>query len=507
MNRLCYCWVVSNHRCHVEEVFMCFQPNTGTMGSDGEQSRVDRAFQAYEDGRGEDARREVAELLAHEDATVREAALQRLAECAVDPAAVEPVLSTVVSRATDPEPRVRDAARTVFHRLAGACVERDESLPGLDELLAADDATVRRDALHAAKMAGERGPSALTSHASTFADLLSDDDLEIRHEAALVLEIVVDDSPAAVARVTPRLVDRLDDDDALVKDAVVRTLAAVSAHRPRVVVDAIRSVESELEAGVVDRDPMIELVANVADVAPWSVQDLTSELVDVATAPPEEVRHGDGTTLQTAARQNDRRLRRESTRADALRALSSIAGHDPDVVVPWTEAVASLLDADAPEVRTRTLTLLRTLGIERPRAMDAAVPALVEHVAEAPRADERTRAGELLVEFGDVSTPVFARTLERHVDEVLDLLSHEDAAVRATATGLLSFVAERDPSIVASNEETLIALLDDDPRVRGNAALVLGLGGSEDARDALLSLDPEEEFVEEAVVRALARLE
>lgn len=470
--------------------------------------RIAETFRAFEDEQTDQRKQDILDILEDDDEQVQTAALQMLTGYAEKPGYAESLLPSIVARTTDPEPKVRNAAGEVMSRLAKVCIDEDRPIAGLEDLLTHDADDARRDALHGVKMAGERHPGVLADHLPTLTDRLSDPDAEIRCTAALVLGYVAEVRPDEVADVTPVLVDRLKTDDILVKNAVVQALANISTHRPRAVIDAIPALRSELDADVIDPGPMIETLANVAEVAPGSICDVSGALVDVATGPTDREYQNGKTTSMEMVRENDRRLSHETTRANAVRALGSIGEYDPDMITPRVEAVTPLLSSDVPSIRESAIDLFRTLGTERPRTMETIVPALLEQLEEAPTEAEWGRTQKILIEFGDASPSEFARVLERTVEQVIELLSHDDSDVRGAAAGFLSYVAERDPTAVPATNETLIELLDDsDPVVRGNAALVLGTCGSDDARDALASLDPDEEFVDDAVEQALARLE
>ena len=490
--------------------FMRIQPIWPIMADDVRQDEdpVEQTIRTFERYQSEQHTLAVIDILDDVDDQRRTRALQLLADGEVTPSSVTPILPAVVSLTTDPDPDVRNAVRELIAKLADSCAEHGRPIPDLSTLLTHDDDEIRRDALHAASVVGERRPSVLRNEIADLADLLSDRNAEIRHLAAVVLGHAAKTHPDEVSEASETLVDLLETDDALVKGGAARALASLSEDRPGDVADAVPAVCSEINADIVDTGPLVETLANVARELPSRVRKATPALVDVASMPATDILKTVDRSSAEIARENERRLEQGTTRARAIAALESVAEHDADAVARYADKVAPLVTADVPGVRERSLELLSALGTERPETIETVVPYLIDHLQEAPPDAERERTHGVLMELSDVALVRFARGTRRRFDTLVDMLSHDDAGLRGAAAGFLSYVAEHDPDAVASLDEMMIHLLNDDSSVvRGNAALVLGVCGSDDAREALAALDPDEPFVATAVERALDRLD
>lgn len=478
------------------------------MADDIRRDSVEQTVRRYEQYRSEQHIQAVTDILDGSDDRHRTRALQLLADGEVAPLNISPIFPTVVSLLTDPDPDVRNAAREVIAKLAESCADRERPVPGLSDLLSHENSQIRRDALYGANVAGESRPRVLRDEIPILVDLLSDSKAENRHLAAVVLSHAADAYPDVVAESSEDLIDRIETDDALVKGGAARAIARLSEHRPLAVVDAIPTVHSEIEADLTETGPLVEILGNVAREAPASVLDATPELVDVASTSGTNVTQSADSSSTRVARQNERRLERGATRAKAIEALVEIAKYEPEVVASHAEEVAPLVTADVPAVRESTLELLSVLGTEHPRTVDTVVPHLIDHLVDAPSDSERERVHRILIECSDGAPALFAAGVRRRLDLLVDVLSDDDPGLRGAAAGFLSFVAEHDPGAVADLEETMIRLLDDPSLVvRGNAALVLGVCGSSKAKEAVEGLDPDEQYVADAVERARERLD
>ncbi len=162
-----------------------------------------------------------------EDAGVRVAALDGLAACQPDPAAV----GRLAARFADPDPRVRAAAIRAVARADGSALET------LAVPLATDADPIVRATAEAA-LAAQRWASG--GPPNEIAGLLADPAAELRQAA---IAAIAGARPALVessaATLVPALIDALDDDSARVRN----TAAAVMSHRP-VVSDGLVTVLS-----------------------------------------------------------------------------------------------------------------------------------------------------------------------------------------------------------------------------------------------------------------------
>jgi hypothetical protein len=364
-------------------------------------------------------------------ATIERSDVAALAEClnpARDPDAVE-AAATAIAAAVDRSPAVGLPA-----------------VPGLVELLDAEDAGIRDRVLAALVGVSRERPGAVAPAVERLVDRLEvEPDPDERAAVALVLSRVAAADPGAVAEESEGLVAHLDDGDPAVRSNVVGAVAAVAEGVPAAVVDGVPALASALAAPVAGtRVDAARALAGVAEAEADAVVDRVDEL------------------------------------------LAAASDSNPAVRAGAMEAVASVAMADPPALGGRTEALVSGLGDESDAVADAAVAALLGAAVPDPEGTARLLVGALK---GSERTRSNAeRTLRgiamRNPDPVVAAirpqLDHPDAGVRRVTTGMAAAVAQHRPTRVEGIAPELVAALEDaDREVREAAAEAVAAAASE----------------------------
>ncbi|WP_340681177.1 HEAT repeat domain-containing protein [Natrinema caseinilyticum] len=189
---------------------------------------------------------------------------------------------------------------------------------------------------------------------------------------------------------------------------------------------------------------------------------------------------GDQTTAITAVLEH-----RQGYDRHGLRALARISTRRPEEVV---QAVPVLAEALAANPTEHGRTVLRTFG--RLARSDVAVPTLefVERAVELVDHDEAALRRDAISCLGDVARDD-PGAVEPVCTELEGALSDDDADTRAVAALAFARVASENPAVVDPVRTKLLDLLDDDhAHVRANACAALGYGDVDAAAARLTDL-------------------
>lgn len=294
-------------------------------------------------------------------------------------------------------------------------------------------------------------------------ELLSADSLYVQSRA---MEAVVELSEQYPADVTP-LIDTLATqlgDDALGEDAAL-VIGNIAAEDPSVVRDRLPVLVALINTGGAVTVNVTYALASLADSSPES---LTQE----------------GILAQLFSLIDDDA---PSVRTNVTGILGAIAAAEPEAIVDRTDPIVARLEDPAPAVRENSLRAVGHLGTVAPETVFDALSDLcdlLESDDPAIRAQVRFALGSVIDGAADVE--------EAALDPLAGWLEDPDATVRQQATFLFAEIAGRNTDAVTPFAEELARrFADSDPTVRQNAIRALaGLedehaGRAADARDDL----------------------
>lgn len=357
------------------------------------------------------------------------------------------------------------------------------------------------------------------------------DEKSVRRSAAIALARVSGESPELLAGRTEALCPHLQREDPQVRGMVARAVADLAAVSPADAVPAasylpacldidydvtettalaavVRIVREDPAAGlelvpalraVVDGDSNAEEATSKALLAlvhvlpedPSAVSPVVPTALDLLVTvsadgrPVEDVPEALGEFAE--AEYEESIIQRASARKLAGILLARLAEERPDAVTSYVDDLASHLTDEDVLVRKAVVDALRAVAAERPSAMGATLPHLVEALA---RENDEAIAGRVAQTLGLASVEFperLAAESERLVTPAENLLDSETPDVRVGAAGLLAALAEIDPRKAEPAIPALQGGLDDESdAVRGQVIWALrnvgAVSASEDLR-------------------------
>ncbi|MFC4551144.1 MULTISPECIES: HEAT repeat domain-containing protein [Halorussus] len=191
-------------------------------------------------------------------------------------------------------------------------------------------------------------------------------------------------------------------------------------------------------------------------------------------------------------------------RWNALEALVRAAREDPDTCRPFVDDVVPFLDADTDRVRNLAATFLSAVSKEYPETV---VP-IADRLLDVLLSDVDDRVGVEPSMWSDPSA------VQSHVERLADEVVGHQRDLRQAAGRTVYEVTKAEPGVVASETDTVVALLgDSDPEIRRVALDVLSAIADEypgriaeraDAIAALIDDDREAIAVRARACRVLA---
>lgn len=197
-------------------------------------------------------------------------------------------------------------------------------------------------------------------------------------------------------------------------------------------------------------------------------------------------------------------------------ALLGVAQEHPEELTDAVGEIVSLTTREADAIKLLGAELLRTVVVDHPEAAASDVHRLLPLLREPTGAFEASEAAEMLDDpqgrqsivelekgehrsrlqaFGILANVVVAvaeaapSACFDHVDDLVDLVDHDDATVAGSAVNALGEVARADADVAAPAFEPLVECLDrEDRRVRVRAVRALGVFGDDRAVGPLRDL-------------------
>ncbi|GAA0529162.1 HEAT repeat domain-containing protein [Halorubrum aquaticum] len=306
-----------------------------------------------------------------------------------------------------------------LRRLASTHPE-EVRISSLLSLLDRKDGDLRQDenAVRALRQVATVRPADCTPAIPILQTLLAREDLFAQADVLATLREIGDSDPGAIAPLADELVPYLDSNIIPVQREATRCVATIAAESPDDAVDAVPALATIIE--------------DEGDALPYAVYALSR----ISREYPEAVKPVAETLGEVIL---DDSLS-DTVRLNATAGLGRIVGEYPSIAVEIVDDVATLLNAENPQLRNNAIALI-----------------------------------------GDVAI-VHTDVVEPYTDEISTLLTVDDTYTRINASGALSRVAEDFPDSVAHVIPTFIELLsDEDPRVRENACWALGYLAAQDA--------------------------
>ncbi len=202
-------------------------------------------------------------------------------------------------------------------------------------------------------------------------------------------------------------------------------------------------------------------------------------------------------------------------------ALLSLAAEHPGELTDVVPAIVGLTKHDVNAIQWLGARIFAAVVVEHPEAgassVDRLFPALYDHPgsfepSEGVNMVENQETRETMVRheqeeyrmklqtLGTLANAIVAvaeaepPALFDHVDDLRDLLDHDDAPIVGAAVDALAAVARADADVAAPAFDDLVDLLDhDDQRVRARAVRALGFLGDERAVEPLRELAASED--------------
>lgn len=373
----------------------------------------------------------------------------------------------------------------------------------LDEvaaLLDADSSDARRYGIEAFRATLSADPPDAAAHVPALRDLLDDDDSLVRNGAmAALAELVVTDHES-VRPAVEDAVALLDDEQDIVRSTALDFLYKLGREEPKAVGGAVPKLLTALEVDDLHQQSVAVLcLGHVARSNTEPLVPAVDRFVDLFVEEREQsvgpdsrqgMDPGDVSKLRELSRNAAQRDR--DVRMAAGEVVVAVARFEPSALRSRVPDLARHLDAANPEIRGVVIDVFGAVGREHPDAIEEHLSAIADDLYTD---GIRERAARALAAVSQSAPDDVAAVTEHEVDAVTRLLDHEAPAVRGTAAGLLSFVAEESPDAV--DVEAVRPLLDDEhASVRGNAVWTVGFAGDDDDRERLARLaesDPDED--------------
>jgi len=335
-------------------------------------------------------------------------------------------------------------------------------------------------------------------------DIAMSDSGAQRRERVGELARVAGTDPSALSEQVDELAAYLADDSVYVRRQTAAAVATLAETEPSAVAGLVDPLTDTLADETVRHDAAVGL-AHVARAEPSAllgdvaalvatldsdgrvVVPATNALASLADANPETLAQPGVLDRLFDLLAHDR----AAVRRNATAALAAIAAVDAPAVCAGSADLRARLTDDAPAVREQAAVALGTAGPACPDALVAAVPDLADMLADSDGTVQSAAAYALGHAFRSDSGR------ERTVDVLAGALADGDERVRRHATFVLAAVAADDPDAVRPCVDALARrLADASPEVRHNA------------RSALATLEGSyPEVVDDAVGDLVDRLE
>lgn len=362
--------------------------------------------------------------------------------------------------------------------------------------LDADEKSVRRSAAIAlARVSGE-SPALLAGRAEALGPHLQREDAQVRGMVARAIADLAAVSPAEAVPAASWLPACLDVDYDVTEATALMAVVQIVRENPAAGLELVPALRA-----VVDGDSNTEEATSKALLAlvhvlpedPSAVAPVVPTVLDLLTTVPADGRSGGDVQGELGkfaeAEYEVSVVQRASTRKLAGLLVARLAEARPRAVASHVGDLAPHLADEDLLVRKAVIDALRAVAAERPSAMEATLPPLVEALA---REDDEALAGRVAQTLDLASVEFLDRLAaesERLVTPARTLLDSETPDVRVGAAGLLAALAEVDPQVVESAVPALQARLDDESAaVRGQAIWALrdvgAVSASEDLRRA-----------------------
>ncbi|WP_415379419.1 HEAT repeat domain-containing protein [Halosimplex sp. TS25] len=354
-------------------------------------------------------------------------------------------VAAVAARLTDDDVIVRRGAALALRTCFEVHPETDPAVATeLARSLADDDHVVRKHAGTALRDVAVQDPETADAAVDSLPELLDPASPDLLSVGLDIAAVVAESDPDAAVPLVPPLLDAL---DALADSAAGQSGGSddVTARSPAAR-EFRRRQATELGR---QRDRIVGVVNEtlgarpeaVSSVRPALVDALRSESVGVARATLAEtlgqVAESDpaaaaGTTDDLAALLDDADAAVATSAAWALGILADTHGQRvADAVAADVDALAALLDAEAPGARVASATLLAYVAENRPDAVDPAIDSLVAALDDA---NPDVRASAVLA-LGDAGT-------ERALADLRTVATDDpDERVQTTAQTVLGRIA------------------------------------------------------------------
>ncbi|GAB3025028.1 HEAT repeat domain-containing protein [Natronobiforma cellulositropha] len=292
------------------------------------------------------------------------------------------------------------------------------------------------------------------------------------------------------------------EDDPSIQQGAIYTLHRLERLEPEHVTTYSESIEASDE----DVTPgVIDVFYAISEDEPELVAPATPSLVDFLltehTLKDDEVEIDDDDERAETKRAIVEHESREALqfhlerRYKAVTALKHISGTSGDAILPVADDLVEVGKRDL-RVRNNVLEILTALAEDYPDECTEAIDLSVAVLATTTDPKLRTNAVFLLAMIADAHLERVADAVDPHHETLFEMLDSEHKLEQNAAVGLLSYVAEFDPSAVEPATETLIDLLEHPlESIRGNAIWTLEYVGDEAAAGPIETVaeeDPDE---------------
>lgn len=359
-------------------------------------------------------------------------------------------------------------------------------------------------------------PSAATELVAAVEPFFDHETDDVRTVAATIVEQVAGRYPERATPAVDHLADLVHDDYPFARRHAVWALAHVSDHEPDLVAPLVPEFRpGDDEPPYFEREHVVTILRNVATTDVEAITPLLPALLevlesadDITGESPEDVRSPgmDGPVDQ------DRFKDPIDVPLAAAELVADVARAAPGELEPSVDELIGILESvDRRTVRREIADALGNLAEADPAVVEPAIPALGAQL-DSRNAALQAQAARALGLAAETAPGAVSETTEGRVADLAPLLVEGTPPVQGSVAGLLSYVAEADPSIVEPALDELLSALDSETMfVRASASIALGYAGGEAARAALSDLldddlEPElSETVREAIDRIDAR--
>ncbi|WP_121742887.1 HEAT repeat domain-containing protein [Natronorubrum halophilum] len=261
----------------------------------------------------------------------------------------------------------------------------------------------------------------------------------------------------------PAVLAQLDRREPTEQRAAVETIRDALTEHPRACIPTVPKLRALLETPELEcHESVAYCLAELADESPADVAPSVAVLVSVI----------------------DEHASRPATH-ELLRCLSTVTAERSAAVADHAATIADVIDRRS-GYDHHGLCLFRALSMERPAAIEPAVPVLTDALA----ADPESNGVPTLSALGRVARSEASLPTLEFVEDAMALVDHDEASLRNNAIGCLADVARHSPLAVEPASADLTAALEhDDPETRANAAVAI----ARVATEATAAVDPARE--------------